>query len=292
MFRFGPVRTFLTDFDKAFVTAGKGAVNELIMQTFGNYAMSMEAAYFTESSNSSGRATPQLADKKGVRVLITSEPEHVEKLQVGRLKKITGNDQIQARQLNHPLFYYYPMFGIFIQCNKIPKVSKIDGGVIRRLRVIEFPFQFVQRPGLPHEREGDPEVKRVKVHSLVWRQQFMRSLIYLYVTRVKRMDYLGMPDRVASSSKTYLDNCNPVAVWLAEFYDITGDHRDKLGARLAYSTFKMEAQRTDVSESDFSDGMEMCKLPKKRDKHGNSYLGIRRKPDEDPGSSTEFLPDP
>ena len=167
--------------------------------------MTMEAAYFTESSNSSGSATPQLADKKGVRVLITSEPEHVEKLQVGRLKKITGNDQIQAR----PLFYYYPMFGIFIQCNKIPKVSKIDGGVIRRLRVIEFPFQFVENPGLPHERKVDPEVKRTKVHSLVWRQQFIRALIYLYIKRVKPLDYLGMPDGVAASSISVLGQLQP-----------------------------------------------------------------------------------
>ena len=261
------------------------------MQTFGDYAKTMEAAYFTESSNSSGNATPQLADKKGVRVLITSEPEHVEKLQVGRLKKITGNDQIQARQLREHLFYYYPMFGIFIQCNKIPKVSKIDGGVIRRLRVIEFPFQFVERPSLPHERKGDPEVKRVKVHSLVWRQQFMRALVYLYIKQVKPLDYLGMPDRVASSSKAYLDNCNPVAVWLAEYYDITGDEGDKLGARVAFSTFKTEAHKNDLSENDFSDGMKMCKVSKKREKHGNSYLGLRRKSEDDADSGVDFLPE-
>ncbi len=262
----------------------------MIMQTFGDYAMTMEAAYFTEASNSSGNATPQLADKKGVRVLITSEPEHAEKLQVGRLKKITGNDQIQARQLNKPLFYYYPMFGIFIQCNKIPKVSKIDGGVIRRLRVIEFPFQFVERPGLPHERKGDPEVKRTKVHSLVWRQQFMRALIYLYIKRVKPLDYLGMPDGVAASSKAYLDNCNPIAVWLKDNYDITGNENDTLGAREAFTTFKMDTQRKDISENDFSEGMKMCKMPKERTVVGRAYVGLKKK-DETDGVSTEFLPE-
>ena len=247
------------------------------MQTFGDYAKTMEASYFTEASTASSKATPQLADKKGVRVIISSEPEHAEKLQVGRLKKITGNDQIQARQLHQPLFYYYPMFGIFIQCNKIPKVSKIDGGVIRRLRVIEFPFQFVKHPGLPHEREGDPEVKRVKVHSVAWRQQFMRSLIYLYVREVKHLDYLGMPDRVAQGSKAYLDQCNPIAVWLTENYDVTRVEADRIGAREAFRAFKADTSRYDMTENDFSEGMDMCKLPKKRFKAGLAYFGIKKK---------------
>ena len=258
------------------------------MQTFGDYAKTMEASYFTETSTSSSKATPQLADKKGVRVLISSEPEHAEKLQVGRLKKITGNDEIQARQLHQALFYYRPMFGIFIQCNKIPKVSKIDGGVIRRLRVVEFPFQFVEKPLLPHERQGDPEVKRVKVHSLIWRQQFMRALIYLYVRQVKHMDYLGMPQRVAEGSKAYLDKCNPIAVWLNEHYDLTGNENDIVQAREAYIAFKTDCQRTDLSENDFSDGMEMCKVLKKRTAKIRGYVGIRRKTFDEP---IEVLPD-
>jgi putative DNA primase/helicase len=127
---------------------GKGLFNELVLKTFGQYAKTMTSAFFTEKSRNSGNATPQLADKKGIRVLIATEPEENEKLQVGRLKQISGNDQVQARDLFQSLFYFTPQFGIFFQCNTIPELSKSSEG--HRL-----PFRF-----RPESNDASPKISR------------------------------------------------------------------------------------------------------------------------------------
>ena len=243
---------------------GKGVLNELVLQAFGDYGKTMSSAFFTEKTRNSGSATPQLADKKGVRVLIATEPEENEKLQVGRLKQISGNDRIQARDLFQSLFYYTPQFGIFFQCNTIPELSKVDGGVQRRLRVIEFPFDFVENPTMPHQRQADNELKETLVKSLLWKQHFMRMLIFFYQTEVKGCQSLEPPENVVRASKSFLDSCNPIAEWLNENCTLTGDRRDKakFPEVLDYykDVHKRKSQYCSVKRNQFYESLRLCGL--------------------------------
>ena len=89
-----------------------------------------------------------------------------------------------------------------------------------------------------------------------------------------------MPQRVAEGSKAYLDKCNPIAVWLNEHYAVTQNDSDKVPAREAYTKFKADTQRNDLSENDFSEAMEICKVIKKRVTRGVYYLGLVRNVDD------------
>ncbi len=48
---------------------------ELMTFTMGDYLKSIKSSFFTYKARHAGAAIPELADKKGVRVLISGEPE-------------------------------------------------------------------------------------------------------------------------------------------------------------------------------------------------------------------------
>ena len=72
-----------------------------------------------------------------------------------------------------------------------------------------------------------------------------------------------MPQRVADGSKAYLEKCNPIAVWLNEHYEVTDKEAHRVPAREAYTSFELDTSRFDLSENDFSEDMELCKVFKK-----------------------------
>ena len=79
---------------------GKSLFSEVLMKpAFGDYYQTMSSNFYTKVDHNAGCATPELADKQYCRPMISSEPEGDDKLQVGKIKNITGLEEIPARQL-------------------------------------------------------------------------------------------------------------------------------------------------------------------------------------------------
>ena len=217
---------------------GKGAIAELIKHAFGDYFAVIDMAFFTQPRKSSSAASPELADKKGKRYLLSTEPEASEKIQISKLKHLTGGDTISARPLYCPPVYFKPQFGIFFQTNDMPDLSKIDGGAEKRVEVFEFPFVFTDAPTQPHHKLLDPSLKEKKVVSLVWRQQFMRMLIHRFNTRIKHAKALVPPKTVMQETQSYLDGCNPVKAWLEEHCNVTGNPASRIKPTDLFNKYK------------------------------------------------------
>ncbi len=60
------------------------------------------------------------------------------------LKKITGNDHIRVRRLYKEGFDFYNHAKIILSFNRLPEVEDFSDGFKRRLRLIEFPNQFLE----------------------------------------------------------------------------------------------------------------------------------------------------
>ena len=69
---------------------------ELMTYTMGDYLKSIKSSFFTHKARHAGAAIPELADKKGVRVLISGEPEEGEKIPIATLKELTGGAKIMG----------------------------------------------------------------------------------------------------------------------------------------------------------------------------------------------------
>ena len=92
-----------------------------------------------ESANSANSA---LANIRHKRCVIMQEPGSNDQIQADVMKSLTGGDRISTRELNSSQIEFKPNAKFFMACNKIPSISDLDGGVIRRLKITEFVSRY------------------------------------------------------------------------------------------------------------------------------------------------------
>ena len=179
-----------------------------------------------------------MADKNGVRLLMSTEPESEETIKVKTIKKVTGGDIINARKLYQNDFSFKPQFKLFIQTNDIPNLSKLDRAIEERINIINFPNTFVSKPTQPNEKPIDISLKNT-LASLEFRQEFINYLFDIY----KKYDLknlkakLEKPKNVADSTNNYLTENNPVKTFLNEYYVITNNKKDRVQRKELFDEF-------------------------------------------------------
>ena len=185
---------------------GKSLISDALMKpALGEYYKTMSANYYTKSDHSANCATPELADKQYCRALFSSEPEAEEKLQVAKIKSITGLENIPARQLYQTGFEYKPAFTPIMLCNDIPEFSKTDKAVNQRVKIIPFKRKFVNNPTLPHERQINYNLVK-ELDTLEVRQAF----IWILIDNYKTMDRCAISSSCKTTTDEFIDNNNPI----------------------------------------------------------------------------------
>lgn len=209
---------------------GKGCIDALIRNTMGNFYQSCDMANFTVAKKSQNEANSTLAQAQGKRLLMATEPEDNEKLLISRLKQFTGGDAITTRQLYGTSFSYVPQFTIILQTNAIPELSKLDKAIQRRLRIINFPFEFVDEPKNKSEKKAQPDLKTKYCNSDKWRDAFILLLIDTYITHIKddtKMS-IDMPESVKRQCDEYIEENNYIMPFINDNYDYkTANKTDK-----------------------------------------------------------------
>jgi P4 family phage/plasmid primase-like protien len=212
---------------------GKGTLIELINNTLGEmYAGTLPATFLTRKSGASSAASPDLADTWGKRLVVMQEPDSDDKIQVGLMKNITGQDKVMARELYCKPFYFVPQFKLILACNQLPAVSANDDGVWRRVLVIDFPIKFVKNPQAENERKGDDDI-REKLAS--WHQGFMWLLLTKYYPLYGK-DGLGeIPEEVKVSTDKYKEDSN----FFLEFFNelLIDDKGKSIDLKYTYENF-------------------------------------------------------
>jgi len=116
---------------------GKGTLIDTIMSVMGEYAKTTEPETVIKK-NSERNSTNDLAVLKGARFVTTSETEANAVLDEGRIKRITGQDNITCRFLYKEFFDYQPEFKFALLTNHEPIIKAQDYSIWRR--VLKIPF--------------------------------------------------------------------------------------------------------------------------------------------------------
>jgi len=198
---------------------GKSLIFDLLRDTLGEYFGLMNVEYFTTYEKDANRANPELVGTKGKRIVLVSEPAENAKLQVDKLKKVSGNEAITARQLRTEPISFKPQFHLHILTNDIPQLSKVDGGIQRRLKIIEYPFIFKNKDEYNFQQQNlkiaDPnlsnELKELKM-----------AFFHVLINYFKR-DYVEIQE-VKEATKEYIEDNNKIHKWFFENYKITYDN--------------------------------------------------------------------
>jgi phage/plasmid-associated DNA primase len=131
------------------------------------------------------------------------EPEDGANINVGLMKNYTGGDKINARSLFKEPIEFKPQFKIVLVCNDLPKVPPYDGGVWRRLEVVEFIAKFVDDPKEDYEFARD---NNLKDKLEMWKETFMSILLHYY--EIYKKEGLTAPDEVTKFTKSFQNDCD------------------------------------------------------------------------------------
>ena len=206
---------------------GKGLIASIITEALGSYFYQLEST-FLQTKFKANQGNGSLANCKGCRYVSLSEPEcDGTAFNIAFIKSLSGGDKITTRHLfGHPITYL-PQFTIFAQANEIPPLSEVNDAIVRRIRVIDHPFQFVSLV-------IDPETQKLgncQLKKRVKQPEFVNEFMLYMLDIVKSMDTtksIAPPAIVSDATNAYLDENNPVKLWFYERYQVSNLKSDRV----------------------------------------------------------------
>lgn len=262
---------------------GKSLIFDIIKKVFGDYQFTFNPEVLTKPKKSANE-TSELSCCKGKRLAYSTEPEEDcvnNRIQVGALKNITGEDSIKVRALYKNAIDVMVQFTPFILCNDKPLLSKVDGGASRRINIIEFKSKFVINPNpqIPNQKQINITLGE-KFENPEYRDALLYILLNIWNNKdLLVSDNIKIPKSAVEASQEYCDSSNDVKNWICEKYTKTDDEKDFILQKSLYALFKGQTKST-MSDKAFSSRMEDLGYIKKK-VSTMRYICIREKNDED-----------
>jgi len=262
---------------------GKGVLFSLIENAFGNYVLNSSSEYLSGKIET-GRPDATLAIARGKRFFIATEPSTDDnnkkteiKFNVDLIKKLSGNDTIDARDLNQKgkdVISYKPHFTCFLQCNEIPNLGKLDAGIIDRLEIINYPFRFKENPDLErNEKQIDTTLKE-KLEKIEYINAFIFILLDTYENHTGLK--INKPNMIKQSNEEYIESNDIVKKWLFSNYVITNNIKERIKTSILLTDFNSKEHKT-LTQSKFNNYLIIHNITFKMYSGTNYYVGIRKK---------------
>ena len=160
---------------------GKGVVGILIRLVFGKYYDPTNINYIIKSKNQSPTGPdPIIINKIHSRITISTEPDGDAEIDFDKIKGWTGQDDIQARALySNKMINFKATFQTIIQTNHNIKMPDTGNSIVRRTKVLKFPFNFTSNPITAFDKPEDLNLKE-KITTDTHRIAFYYMLLKRY----------------------------------------------------------------------------------------------------------------
>jgi putative DNA primase/helicase len=263
----------------------KTTFNNLFESSLGGYACEISPETFTKPKKSAND-TGELYKTKGKRAIFSNEPESdQDKLQTALLKRIADESgrKIIARALYCDPIEFKITFILNFFCNNKPELSSVDGGIARRLRIIDWKVKFVDEPdpNNVYQKPKNPDIMS-KMRTDGVKNAFIRMLIDRWTNRVSQFKLIPVPQVVIDASNEYVDDSNPVLGFINENYELTNNTDDKVSSAVLYNHFTSYTNGTKISSKRFKDDLlGISGIETKRGNKGVVFTGLKKKEDED-----------
>lgn len=119
---------------------GKSVFEDVTAHVAGDYAETVPIETFLASGREANANAPSPARAllHNARMVRTSEPNKGAAFDEGFIKLVTGGEPIQARNLNLPMFRFYPHLKLTVSGNHRPKIGGADEGIWSRVTLVPF----------------------------------------------------------------------------------------------------------------------------------------------------------
>jgi putative DNA primase/helicase len=119
---------------------GKTTFTSVIGTILGDYAQRTPTETLMLKRGESG-VPNDVARLKGTRFVTASETEEGRRLNVARIKDLSGNDTISARFMRGEWFDFRPQFKLWLSTNHKPVIPGHDQAIFDRIRLIPFTYR-------------------------------------------------------------------------------------------------------------------------------------------------------
>lgn len=213
---------------------GKSKLMALFDMAMGDYTSKIPISVLTSNVDVAPNASNEaVARLKGRRSISTQEPGEGKRFNINILKDWTGGEKITVRKNYGEQFEFKANFKILFSCNNRPSLPPDDGGVWRRIVVIEFLSRFIDNPdpNNPYEHLRDYNLEE---KMALWKEAFMWLLIQYY--RGVRAEPPKKPECVSRATENYQKENDAIQ----EFVDerVVADVTSKLGLSQMYAEFR------------------------------------------------------
>jgi phage/plasmid-associated DNA primase len=168
-------------------------------------------------------------------------------------------------------------------CNNKPELSSVDGGIARRLRVVEWKMKFVESPD-PNNKYQAPRdaelMSKIKTDDI--RNAFIKMLLDRWDTRVSAFKLIPVPNEIKDASNDFVDDSNPVLGFIMSNYEITNNENDKINSTVLYTHFASSNRDSKISNKRFKDDiLGISGISTKRSNKGVLFTGLKLREDID-----------
>ena len=221
---------------------GKGTTMETFLRIMGDYGKTSNPEMLSTKFGTANASGPseEIARLAGVRFVNISEPEKKITFNAALVKRMTGNDTLNARFLHENSFDFKPNFKIFINTNYKPSVSDMTLFYSNRLKMIPFNRHF-------EEHEQDKNLKAFfsepKNLSAIFNWCYEGYRLFqetglqdpeAVVAATK--EYAQESDRIGQFVNAWLEVGEAYEVRTSAAYKLYGEWCDKYGYRKENST--------------------------------------------------------
>jgi len=292
----------------------KTTLFSLVEKVFGQYFQSLNSETFTEKMRAN--ACNDLYKLFGKRFTTFQEPDDTDgtKLQTSTLKIFGDNDSVKLtgnQKYKNPI-EFLNQSSLHGAMNKKPQLSGVDGGIKRRVKIIEYTTQFLDDDKIFNKdfhKPKDPDFMK-KVKNPDMRDAFIIMLLNNWIKNVKDIPEIKIPQCVVNASMEYCDDCDIVQKFINDKCKITMNDKDRIKSSELYSKYKSYVKSntsdTPLSDKKFKESMlDINGITFKKSNGNRSYCGLifieNRDEDEDedevpkpvigPDKDIQFRPD-
>jgi P4 family phage/plasmid primase-like protien len=215
---------------------GKGVISEILKHAFGDYYCSPSVSLITQKRASSNSANPELAQTRGARIVMFTEPEEGSKLNNSIIKQYTGGDDLTTRALFCNPFSFTPHFTPIIQCNTFSMQDVKDDSIPDRTLFMKFKTSFVDEPTMDWQRKKN---ERLKDEDTMVRLK--GAMMFLLINKWRELSphhKFKPPQSVIDDKNEFLDDNNNIKQFVDENIEFTDDKNDLLKAKELLSDYK------------------------------------------------------
>jgi len=215
---------------------GKSRLLDLIQKSVGDYYCILPIALLTQKRAASNAAQSELERTKGRRFAVMQEPSEADRINIGLMKELSGNDRILVRTLYKEPYEFKPQFKMILTCNELPEVPSDDGGTWRRLKVCNFSSKFTENPN-PDKPTEFPMDLELSDKFDRWKEVFISMLIERHKTIQPNSIHEPMEVRVATES--YKQNNDVIGQFISEKIEINPELECRVAIGKLYNDFRL-----------------------------------------------------